>query len=75
MVVETDNLILVVSPDAMASNWATEEWKTFLHAQKKLLPILCRDGKIPRAIKRPEMIKIQDDDWYYRLLKAIEQNL
>jgi hypothetical protein len=36
---------------------------------------LLRDCKVPQAIKKPEMIKTSDQNWYYRLLKAIEQNL
>jgi hypothetical protein len=72
---ETDILILVVSPDAMVSKWVTEEWQTFLQAQKKVLPILYREGAVPDEINRLEMIKAQEENWYYRLLKAIEQSL
>ena len=72
---ETDILILVVSPDAMASKWVTEEWHTILQAQKKVIPILYRSGKTPKAIARLEMIKAENDDWYYRLVKALEQSL
>lgn len=71
---ETDLLILVVSPDAMASRWVNEEWKTFLKMQKKVLPILHRDYKVPKAIKKLQMVNTTGKDWYYELLKAIEQN-
>lgn len=72
---ETDLLILVVSEDAIASKWVREEWKTFLKMQKKIVPVLLRDCKVPKAIKKLEMVKISDENWYYKLLKAIEQNL
>ena len=72
---ETDLLILVVSEDATASRWVREEWKTFLEMHKRIIPLLYRECRVPREIKELEMIKTSDKDWYYRLLKAIEQNL
>jgi len=72
---ETDLLILVVSEDAIASGWVSKEWKTFLKMQKKVVPLLLRECKVPQAIKKLEMIKTSDENWYYKLLKAIEQNL
>ena len=72
---ETDLLILVVSEDAIASKWVNEEWKTFLKMQKKIVPLLHRECKVPQALKKLEMIKTADENWYYKLLKAIEQNL
>jgi TIR domain/Domain of unknown function (DUF4062) len=72
---ETDLLILVVSENAVASKWVSEEWKTFLKMQKKIVPLLLRECKVPQAIKKLEMIKTSDKNWYYRLLKSIEQNL
>jgi len=72
---ETNLLILVVSEDAIASKWVREEWTHFLKSQKRVVPILHRDCKIPPLIKKLEMIKTSDGSWYYRLLKAIEQNM
>jgi hypothetical protein len=72
---DTDFLILVVSEDAIASQWVTEEWKTFLKMQKKIVPVLLRECKVPTAIKKLEMVKASDENWYYKLLKAIEQHL
>jgi TIR domain/Domain of unknown function (DUF4062) len=72
---ETDLLILVVSKDSMASRWVTEEWKTFLDTKKKIIPILHKPCKVPKAISELEMIKTSDKNWYYKLLKAVEQNL
>lgn len=72
---QTSLLILVISPDSMKSKWVKEEWKTFLKAKKKILPILYKEAKIPEAINQLEMIKQQNADWYYQLVKAIEQNL
>jgi hypothetical protein len=72
---ETNLLILVVSEDAIASKWVREEWTHFLKSRKRVVPILHRDCKIPPLIKKLEMIKTSDGSWYYRLLKAIEQNM
>lgn len=72
---ETDLLILVVSHDAIASKWVTEEWKTFLKMGKRIIPVLHKECKVPQAIKKLEMIKTADDNWYYKLLKAVEQHL
>jgi len=72
---QTDLLILVVSEDAMASKWVTEEWKTFLKMGKRIIPVLYKECKVPQAIKKLEMIKTADDNWYYKLLKAVEQYL
>jgi len=74
---ETDLLILVVSEHAMASKWVTEEWKAFLRTEKKIIPVLLRECKVPQALNKIEMIKATGDEdrWYYRLLKAVEQSL
>lgn len=72
---ETDLLILIVSENAVASKWVTEEWKTFMKMNKKIIPILHKKCKVPKAIQKLEMIKTADENWYYKLLKAIEQNL
>jgi TIR domain-containing protein/uncharacterized protein DUF4062 len=72
---DTDLLILVVSKDAMASEWVAEEWKTFLKMKKKIIPILHKPCKVPKEINKLEMIKTSDKNWYYKVLKAVEQNL
>jgi hypothetical protein len=74
---ETDLLILILSPDAVKSKWVKEEWKTFADLNKKVLPILHRECKIPKEINKIQIINArgEDDRWYYDLLKAIEQNL
>lgn len=72
---DTDLLILVVSGDAIASKWVKEEWTTFLKMGKKIVPLLHRECKAPQAIQKLEMIKTSDQNWYDKLLKAIEQNL
>ena len=43
--------------------------------EKKVVPLLLRECKVPQAIKKLEMIKTSDENWYYKLLKAIDQNL
>ena len=72
---ETDLMILVVSPDAMKSDWVRREWKTFLKNNKRVLPVEYRECKVPSAIKALQRTKTDGAGWYYRLLKAIEQNL
>jgi hypothetical protein len=72
---ETDLLILVISEDAIASKWVTEEWKTFLKMGKRIIPLLHKECKVPPAIKKLEMIKTAEDNWYYKVLKAVEQYL
>jgi hypothetical protein len=73
---ETDLMILVLSPDATKSKWVKEEWKTFLTMQKTILPILHREGKVPRSLNALQMTKIDDKgEWYYYLLKSIEGRL
>lgn len=71
----TKVLILVVSPESMASKWVKEEWKTFLASNKQILPILHRETKVPRSLSKIEMIKTDHKDWETKLLRAIEQGL
>jgi hypothetical protein len=71
----TKLLILVVSPDSMASKWVKEEWKTFLDSDRPVLPILHREAKVPRSLNKIEMIKTDHRDWETKLLRAIEQSL
>ena len=48
-----------------------EEWKSYLEAGKRVLPILLEECKVPATLKKIEMIRVARDDWYHRLLKAI----
>ena len=69
---ETDVLVLIVSPDSMASKWVKEEWQTFLGSDRTILPVLHKDCDVPQEINRLQMIKTDKQDWYYELLQAIE---
>lgn len=71
----TDILILILSPEALESKYVKEEWSSFLNENKKVLPVLLKDCKLPKKLSKIEMIKASNDDWYSKLLKAIEQNL
>jgi TIR domain/Domain of unknown function (DUF4062) len=72
---ETDLLILVLSEDSIASRWVREEWKTFQKMGKTILPVLHRECRLPRPIQALQVVKTADADWYYKLLKAIQQRL
>ena len=73
---ETDILLLILSPDAVTSKWVKEEWKTFIGINKKvIIPILYRECKVPQIINKLQITNAKGDNWYYSLLKAIEQNL
>lgn len=72
---DTDLLILVVSKAAMASAWVAQEWQTFLQTGKKIIPLLLEECEAPEDLQKIEMIKIAEEGWYYKLLKAVEQNL
>jgi hypothetical protein len=50
-------VILLVSENSVASKWVSEEWKTFLNPQKKIVPVLLRECKVPQAIRKLEMTK------------------
>jgi hypothetical protein len=56
-------LILIASENALASKWVTEEWRTFIKMNKKIIPILHRKCKVPKAIQKLEMIKTADENW------------
>lgn len=73
--VKRNLLILVLSKDSIASKWVREEWKTFQRMGKTILPVLHRECKLPRTIQSLQVVKTADDDWYYKLLKAIQQRL
>jgi hypothetical protein len=72
---ETDILVLVLSADSTASKWVREEWKTFQEMGKTILPVLHRECKVPRSIQKLQVVKTTEPDWYYKLLKAVEQRL
>jgi hypothetical protein len=72
---DTDLLILMVSKDAMASKWVAQEWQAFLQTGRKIIPLLLEECEAPEDLQRIEMIKTAEEGWYYKLLKAIEQNL
>ena len=72
---ETDILLLVVSPDSIASKWVKQEWKFFLQTGKKVFPILLRQTKLPVALSKIEMIKVQAEGWHHRLTRKFQIGL
>ena len=73
---ETELMILVISPDSMASKWVREEWETYLKSNKKIFPIILQEcNNIPAELQKIEMIKEANQNWYDELFKAVEQNL
>jgi tetratricopeptide (TPR) repeat protein len=47
---DADFVLLVLSPDSVASNWVEQEWTDALAADK-LLPVLYRDCKLPALVR------------------------
>ena len=72
---ETDLLILVLPEDSIASKWVREEWKTFQKMGKTILPVVHRECKLPRPIHALQVVRTADANWYYKLLKTIQQHL
>src|SRR6267142_1990433 len=47
---QTDAVLVVLSPDALNSEWVQKEWKAALASSIPLAPVLCRDCKPPKLL-------------------------
>jgi hypothetical protein len=54
-------MVVVISPDSMASRNVEDEWQYYMDERKIILPVLCRPAKIHFQLKR-----IQYIDFYQR---------
>lgn len=70
---DTSVIVLVVSPDSIASKWVNIEWQEFFKHEKPIIQLLYREAKTPQKLKAIQGIKYEDADknWYFRLLKTI----
>jgi hypothetical protein len=47
---QTDAVLVVLSPDALGSEWVEKEWKAALASSIPLAPVLCRDCTPPKLL-------------------------
>jgi hypothetical protein len=58
-----DAMIVVISPDSMASNNVEDEWQYFLDQKKSVFPVLLRSAKIHFQLSRIQYIDFQSQDF------------
>ena len=68
---EVDAVLVVLSPDAVKSQWVDREWKAALGAGVSVAPVLCRACKVPNllaAVNRFDATRNRLDT--FRVIKA-----
>ncbi|HYL76835.1 MAG TPA: TIR domain-containing protein [Bryobacteraceae bacterium] len=63
---EVDAVLVVLSPDAVASPWVDKEWHAALASNIPAVPVLCRECKVPKllaAINRFDATKNRLDEF------------
>jgi len=70
-------VVLVVSPNSMASDWVRVEWERFLASKKPVLQLLYKEAEKPPELKAIQGIKFEEggDGWYHDLLREIQSRL
>ena len=58
-----DAMVVVISPDSMASNNVEDEWQYFLDQKKSVFPVLLRSAKIHFQLSRIQYIDFQSQDF------------
>jgi hypothetical protein len=56
-------MLVVISPDSMASENVSDEWQYFLDHKKPIIPILCRPAKIHFQLNRVQYIDFYNQDF------------
>ncbi len=60
---KADLMILVISPDSMASQNVEDEWQYFLDSRKTVVPVLARPAKIHFQLNRVQYIDFHNQDY------------
>lgn len=69
----SDVLLLLVSPDSMASNNVADEWNYFLDQGKPVIPVLVRPAEMHFRLRRSQYVDATDPTQYQNALQLILQ--
>jgi WD40 repeat protein len=61
-------MILCVSSDALSSHYVKKEYRYFIDEKKLLLPLLCRDAKLPLELRGIHYLQYDNFDALVRIL-------
>ena len=67
----SDFVIVVLSPDAMASEWVKKEYTQALSLRKKIIPIMLRTTAVPFALNTINYVDFTSEDAYVQSLNAL----
>jgi len=67
-------MVVILSPDAVTSDYVRFEYETALKSDKQVIPILYRECEFPVMLRKIQIIKHADGDWFQQLQTALSEN-
>ncbi len=67
----SDFVIVVLSPDATASEWVRKEYTQALSLRKKIIPVMLRTTAVPFALNTINYVDFTSEDAYAERLNAL----
>jgi TIR domain len=64
-----ERMVLFVSPNSVESKWVKKEYRTFLDKEKILIPVLCRETRIPFELQDIQRLPFEDPQQLISRLK------
>src|SRR5689334_1097111 len=59
----SDTMLLIVTPDSMASQYVSDEWHYFLDNHKPLIPIILKPANLTWRLNRREYIDFNNQNY------------
>src|SRR5258708_30980877 len=59
----SDLMLIIISPDSMASTNVEDEWQYFLDKKRPLIPLLLRPAEIHFQLSRLQYVNFQNQDF------------
>lgn len=66
-----DYMVLCITPQALASLYVKFEYRYFIHEEKPLLPVICKDTRMPAELMNIQMVQFTELDRLVMRLKQI----
>ena len=65
-------MIVVLSPDAIASDYVRFEYSTAIKEGTPIIPLLHRDCELPVKLAKYQAVKHEDSNWFDQILTGLE---
>src|SRR5690349_19366240 len=67
-------IVVILSPDSIISDYVRFEYETALDSGKLVIPLLYRECEFPVRLRKKQIIKQTDTDWFDQIVTALAEN-